>query len=68
MYSLTLNDEERELLAEVLQETISELRMEIADTDSHDYRAQLHKREDMLKALVKRVSTVASTGAPAENH
>lgn len=68
MYSLTLNDEERELLAEVLQETISELRMEIADTDSHDYRAQLHKREDMLKALVKRVSTVASTEASAENH
>lgn len=61
MYSLTLNDEERALLAAVLQETISELRMEIADTDSHDYRAQLHKREDMLKAMVKRISTVAET-------
>lgn len=64
MYSLTLNDEERDLLAEVLQETISELRMEIADTDSHDYRAQLHKREDLLKAMVKRVSTEA----PVEKH
>lgn len=61
MYTITLNDEERNLLAEVLQETISELRMEIADTDSHDYRAQLHKREDMLKAMVKRISTVAET-------
>ena len=40
MYALTLNDEERDLLEEVLHETISELRMEIADTDSHDYRAQ----------------------------
>jgi hypothetical protein len=57
MYSLTLNQEERDLLAEVLHETISELRMEIADTDSHDYRAQLHKREDMLKALANRMST-----------
>ncbi len=57
MYSLNLNDEERGLLAEVLQVTISELRMEIADTDSYDYRAQLHKREDMLKALVKRISS-----------
>jgi hypothetical protein len=57
MYSLSLNDEERDLLEEVLKETISELRMEIADTDSHDYRAQLHKREDMLKALAKRIST-----------
>ena len=61
MYTITLSDEERNLLAEVLQETISELRMEIADTDSHDYRAQLHKREDMLKAMVKRISTVAET-------
>jgi hypothetical protein len=59
MYSLTLNQEEHDLLAEVLQETISELRMEIADTDSHDYRAQLHKREDMLKALASRISTAA---------
>jgi hypothetical protein len=64
MYSLTFNQEERDLLAEVLQETISELRMEIADTDSHDYRAQLHKREDMLKALASRISTAAEV----ENH
>ena len=68
MYSLTLNDEERALLAEVLQETISELRMEIADTDSHDYRAQLHKREDMLKAMGKRLSPVPETEAQTENH
>jgi hypothetical protein len=67
MYSLTLNDEERALLAEVLQETISELRMEIADTDSHDYRAELHKREDMLKALLKRLSPVPETEAQTEN-
>jgi hypothetical protein len=64
MYSLTLSQEERDLLEEVLQETISELRMEIADTDSHDYRAELHKREDMLKAMAKRISSVAE----AENH
>ncbi len=56
MFSLTLSTEERELLEEVLHETISELRMEIADTDSHDYRARLHEREDMLKQMVKRLS------------
>lgn len=56
MYSVTLSAEERELLEEVLHETISELRMEIADTDSHDYRVRLHAREDMLKELLKRVS------------
>jgi hypothetical protein len=59
MFSLTLSTEERELLEEVLHETISELRMEIADTDSHDYRARLHEREDMLKQMVKRLSVEA---------
>jgi hypothetical protein len=59
MISLTLSTEERELLEEVLHETISELRMEIADTDSHDYRARLHEREDMLKQIVKRLSVEA---------
>lgn len=68
MYSLTLNNEERDLLAEALQETVSDLRMEIADTDSHDYRAQLHKREDMLKAMLKRISTVAETEVEPEKH
>lgn len=67
MYSLSLNDEERELLEEVLKETISELRMEIADTDSHDYRAELHKREDMLKAMVKRIGTATETVTEAAN-
>jgi hypothetical protein len=67
MYSLTLNDEERELLEEVLKETISELRMEIADTDSHDYRVELHKREDMLKAMVKRIGTTTETVTEAAN-
>jgi hypothetical protein len=61
MSSLTLSAEERDLLEEVLTETISELRMEIADTDSHDYRARLHEREDMLKTLVKRLAAVAET-------
>jgi hypothetical protein len=61
MSSLTLSAEERDLLEEVLTETISELRMEIADTDSYDYRARLHEREDMLKALVKRLAAVAET-------
>lgn len=55
MLSLTLSAEECELLQDVLRETISELRMEIADTDSHDFRARLHHREDMLKQLLARL-------------
>ena len=63
MLSLTLNDEERELLADVLREAISDLRMEIADTDSHDYRAMLHRREDLLKQMVARLAADAGTQA-----
>ena len=55
MLSLTLNDEERNLLEDILREAISDLRMEIADTDSHDYRMGLHRREDVLKQLVARL-------------
>jgi hypothetical protein len=59
MLSLTLSAEERELLQDVLREEISDVRMEIADTDSHDYRAMLHRREDMLKQLAARLANDA---------
>lgn len=56
MLSLTLSAEERELLQDVLRESISDLRMEIADTDSGDYRAMLHRREDLLKQIAARLA------------
>lgn len=55
MISLTLSTEERDLLQDVLSETISDLRMEIADTDSHEFRVKLHHREDLLKQLLSRL-------------
>ena len=55
MISLTLSAEERDLLQDVLNETISDLRMEIADTDSHEFRARLHHREELLKQLLSRL-------------
>ena len=56
MLSLTINAEERELLEDILRGAISDLRMEIADTDSYDFRMQLHRREDLLKQLVARLA------------
>lgn len=64
MSSLSLNEEEHELLIDVLRQTISDLRMEIADTDSHDFRMALHRREDLLKQLLARL--VADTAAQAK--
>jgi hypothetical protein len=67
MFSLTLSAEERELLQNVLQETISDLRMEIADTDSHDYRAMLHHREDLLKLLLGRLAADVDAAVEGQN-
>jgi hypothetical protein len=67
MFSLTLSAEERELLQNVLQETISELRMEIADTDSHDYRTMLHHREDLLKLLLGRLAADVDAAGEGQN-
>jgi hypothetical protein len=56
MLSLTLNAEEHEVLQEILREALSELRMEISDTDSYDFRTALHRREEVIKQLVRRLA------------
>ncbi|HEX9303209.1 MAG TPA: hypothetical protein VGA31_02040 [Thermoanaerobaculia bacterium] len=45
-------EEEARLLQSVLEEYISELRMEIANTDSMDFREDLKRKEEILKSLV----------------
>lgn len=54
-----LTDEEREILRTVLESYLSDLRMEIADTDSKDFREMLKQR----KAVVRKVLD-AMGGAP----
>lgn len=48
-----LNAEEVEMLNEILSSYLSDLRMEIADTDSKDFREGLKKKEVLLKRLLK---------------
>ncbi|WP_334138803.1 hypothetical protein [Thermovirga lienii] len=52
---LKLTQEEKELLRELLSFTLSELRMEIADTDSSTYREKLKERKDILKGLMEKL-------------
>jgi hypothetical protein len=47
-----LTPEEVEMLNEILTSYLSDLRMEIADTDSMDFREELKKREVLLKRLI----------------
>ena len=53
--TIQLTDEESEVLRSVLDEYISELRMEVSNTDSMDFREQLKRKEGILKALVERL-------------
>ena len=57
MPQLTLTDEEAGTLRRVLEEYVSDLRMEIADTDSMDFRDQLKREEAFLKKLIEQLGT-----------
>jgi hypothetical protein len=48
--------EEVQELGATLEEIISDLRMEIADTDSADFRESLHRRKDLLTGLYRKVT------------
>jgi len=52
MVKITLNDEEQQLLRETLENDLSDLRMEIRETDDRSFKEELkHKKESMKKIL-----------------
>jgi len=55
MVHIELTSEEAEMLREILAYYLSELRMEIAGTESVDFREPLKKREAFLKELLQRL-------------
>ena len=57
MRQLTLTDEEAGTLRRVLEQYVSDLRMEIADTDSMDFRDQLKREDAFLKKLIEQLGT-----------
>lgn len=56
MMSLELTQEQAETLRQVLETYVTNLRMEIADTDRQAFREDLKKKEAMLKELIGRLS------------
>jgi len=52
--SLTLSDEERELLFEILEERHRALLHEIWHTDHRDFKVALQKKERILESLLSR--------------
>ena len=55
MTAFDLNEREREALQGVLEEYVSDLRMEISNTDSQDFRDELKDRESLLKGILGRL-------------
>lgn len=52
MLHLELNEEEQRILAELLENDIGDLRMEISNTDNAGFREMLKQREQVLKYLL----------------
>ena len=52
---LDLNDDEAEALRSALDQSLSELTSEIADTDNHAYRAGLQANRDLLRSVRSRL-------------
>lgn len=58
MTTLNLNQEQRETLQESLTSYLSDLRLEIADTDNHEFREQLKHKEVVLKDVLAMLESV----------
>ncbi len=59
MLELDLTEQERDMLRHVLESYLSDLRMEIADTDRQDFRDMLKGR----KAVIQKVLGALGVGA-----
>jgi hypothetical protein len=56
MKQLELDDEQAVMLREILESYLSDLRMEIADTDSMDFREGLKTRASFLRSVIGQLS------------
>lgn len=59
LYGLTLNEEEREELLQVLEQCVAETRNEKRHTDSAQYRDRVASEESRLRTLLEKVRRLA---------
>jgi hypothetical protein len=58
MIQLMVTEEERKLLIQLLENDISDLRMEIANTHRQEYRNMLKNRELLMKNIQQKLEQV----------
>lgn len=56
MMNLSLNDDEAKVLAELLESSVADLRMEIADTDSMKFKEMLKARKALILGILERLT------------
>ncbi len=54
--TLSLTREEAEMLREILDSYLSDLRMEIADTENIRFREELKRRESFLQGILEHLT------------
>lgn len=52
---VNLDIEQANVLREMLENTLTQLRVESARADSHDFRAMLHHREEVVEAMLTKL-------------
>jgi len=57
MIQLPLDDEELQLLKEMAESALSDLRVEIHSTDNLDYKEMLKKRKEVLVKILEAIAT-----------
>ena len=57
MYNLELSEMEKDKLVHAIEYYLSNLRMEIAGTDSSFFKAELKSERDLLKGILERLET-----------
>lgn len=60
MPTINLSSDQAEILTQVLEDYVSDLRMEVANTDSQDFREDLKKKETFLKDLLSQLGRTAA--------
>lgn len=65
MIQLMFTEEEQEVLFDILENDIAELRMEISDTHRKEYREMLKHREILMKSIQQKLEQAAAEKVPA---
>ncbi|MCK5573920.1 MAG: hypothetical protein KAJ12_14215 [Bacteroidetes bacterium] len=61
MMAEQLTPEDLELLQDIIEEYISDLRMEIQETDSYDFRQGLKQKKEALKRILRTLRSGSTT-------